>query len=62
MIALDLFSASRLRRICNLGCMPKGSYDNTRNSRKGSEKVLGRVPGKGSSEGFFEGGSPRAWQ
>ena len=32
-------------------CTPKGSYDNTRDSKKGSEKVLGRVLGKGSEKG-----------
>ena len=32
----------------HLGCTPKGSHDNTRNSTKGSEKVLGRVLGNSS--------------
>ena len=36
----------------NLGRTPKGAYGNTQRSEKGSEKVLGRVLGKGFSEGF----------
>ena len=35
-----------------IGCTPKGAYGNTQRSEKGSEKVLGRVLGKGFSEGF----------
>ena len=30
---------------------PKGSYSNTLRSKKGSEKVLGRVPENGSQKG-----------
>ena len=43
-----------------IGCMPKGSYDNTRfkeESREGS----GEGSGEGFSEGFLEGGLKRGF-
>ena len=36
-----------------VGSFGKGSYDNTRDSKKGSGKVLGRVLGKRSQKGSF---------
>ena len=41
-----------------IGCTPKGSYDNTRDSMKGSEKVRfwGGFWGNPFSKGCFEGG------
>ena len=38
-----------------LGCTPKGSYNNTQRSKKGSEKVLERVLEKGSQKGSEKG-------
>ena len=35
-------------RLVGVQRLPKGSCDNARDSKKGSEKVLGRVLGKGS--------------
>ena len=39
------------RKPLSIGCTPKGRTA-TQRSEKGSEKVLGRVLGKGFSEGF----------
>ena len=36
--------------IPHVGCTPKGSYYNTRDSNKGSEEVLGKGLGKGSQK------------